>query len=314
MEEETISLRELFATIRKRISLILIITVLATVVSGVVSYTMLKPVYQASTQILVSQAAAGSLREIAGISLDNDSKYIETYNVILKSPYILDQVIEELKLNTTAQGLNGSVSVAQEGKSQVVKITVNQNDPAQAVTIANEIAKVFQREIAKLMQIDNIHILSPAELPENPVPVKPQPVLNMAIAFVVGLMLSVGIAFLLEYLDNTVKSEQDIEKLLGLPVLGAISEINSDEERKAANKANAKEVINEVKRLKLKKKMNIMQSNRRKLITLTNSRSPISEQYRTIRTNLQFSSDQRFARLSSLHQVQEKGSQQRLQT
>ena len=233
MEEETISLRELFATIRKRMSLILVITVLATVVSGVVSYTMLKPVYQASTQILVSQAAAGSLREIAGISLDNDSKYIETYNVILKSPYILDQVIEELKLDTTAQGLNGSVNVAQEGQSQVVKITVNQNDPAQAVTIANEIAKVFQREISKLMMIDNIHILSPAELPENPVPIKPQPILNMAIAFVVGLMLSVGIAFLLEYLDNTVKSEQDIEKLLGLPVLGAISEIDQNEERKA---------------------------------------------------------------------------------
>ena len=64
MEEETISLRELFATIRKRMSLILVITVLATVVSGVVSYTMLKPVYQASTQILVSQAAAGSLSEM----------------------------------------------------------------------------------------------------------------------------------------------------------------------------------------------------------------------------------------------------------
>ena len=86
--------------------------------------------------------------------------------------------------------------------------------------------------------IDNIHILSPAELPENPVPIKPQPVLNMAIAFVVGLMLSVGIAFLLEYLDNTVKSEQDIEKLLGLPVLGAISEIDPNEERKAFNKGN----------------------------------------------------------------------------
>ena len=183
MEEETISLRELFATIRKRMSLILVITVLATVVSGVVSYTMLKPVYQASTQILVSQAAAGSLREIAGISLDNDSKYIETYNVILKSPYILDQVIEELKLDSTAQGLNGSVNVAQEGKSQVVKITVNQNDPAQAVTIANEIAKVFQREISELMMIDNIHILSPAELPENPVPIKPQPILKYGDCF-----------------------------------------------------------------------------------------------------------------------------------
>ena len=118
------------------------------------------------------------------------------------------------------------MSVAQEGKSQVVRITVDNNDPAQAVIIANEIAKVFQREISKLMRIDNIHILSPAELPENPVPIKPQPVLNMAIAFVVGLMASVGVAFLLEYLDNTIKSEQDIEKLLELPVLVQLALFN----------------------------------------------------------------------------------------
>jgi capsular polysaccharide biosynthesis protein len=231
MEEETISLRELFAVLKKRMSLILVITVLATVISGVVSYSFLKPVYKASTQILVSQAAAGSLASLAGMTIDTDAKFIETYNVILKSPYILDQVIHELDLNTTAQGLNGSVSVAQEGKSQVVSIAVQNNDPAQAVIIANEIAKVFQREIAKLMRIDNIHILSPAELPENPVPIKPQPMLNMAIALVVGLMASVGIAFLLEYLDNTIKSEQDIEKLLELPVLGVVSVIDPNEGR-----------------------------------------------------------------------------------
>lgn len=101
-------------------------------------------------------------------------------------------------------------------------------DPAEAVLIANEIAKVFQREISSLMRIDNIHILSPAELPENPVPVKPQPVLNMAIALVVGLMAGVGLAFLLEYMNNTIKTEQDVEKLLELPVLGIITTINDD--------------------------------------------------------------------------------------
>ncbi len=230
MEEETISLRELFAILRKRMILIVSITVLATVISGVVSYTFLKPVYKASTQILVSQAANGSLAALAGMSFDADAKYIETYNVILKSPYILDQVIKELNLDTTAQGLNGSVSVTQEGKSQVVSIAVENNNPGEAVIIANEIAKVFQREISQLMRVDNIHILSPAELPKNPVPIKPQPLLNMAIALVVGLMASVGIAFLLEYLDNTIKTEQDIEKLLELPVLGVVSLIGSDGE------------------------------------------------------------------------------------
>lgn len=163
------------------------------------------------------------------MSFDNDAKYIETYNVIMKSPYILDQVINELDLNTTPEALNGSISVTQEGKSQVVTISVQNGEPAKAVLIANEIAKVFQREISKLMRIDNIHILSPAELPENPVPVKPNPTLNMAIAMVVGLMTSVGIAFLLEYIDNTVKSEQDVEKLLELPVMGSVTTITQED-------------------------------------------------------------------------------------
>jgi capsular polysaccharide biosynthesis protein len=229
--EETISLRELFETLRKRISLIISITVLAVTLSGTVSYFLLQPIYKASTQILVSQAAAGALASIAGLSFDADAKYIETYNVIMKSPYILDQVINELDLDTTPEKLNGSINVVQEGKSQVVTISVEHSEPAKAVLIANEIAKVFQREISALMRIDNIHILSPAELPENPVPVKPQPLLNMAIALVVGLMTSVGIAFLLEYLDNTIKSEQDVEKLLELPVLGAVTTITSTEEK-----------------------------------------------------------------------------------
>lgn len=240
--EETISLRELFETLRKRLSLIVAITVLATAISGVASYFFIKPIYQASTQILVSQAAAGSIASIAGMSLDADAKYIETYNVIMKSPYILDQVIEELELDTTPGALNNSVSVSQQGQSQVVTVSVQDTDPAKSVLVANEIAKVFQREISQLMRIDNIHILSPAELPENPAPIKPQPILNMAIALVVGLMAGVGLAFLLEYLDNTIKNEQDIETVLGLPVLGAITTITPEGEKSDAKARRAKGV------------------------------------------------------------------------
>ena len=162
----------------------------------------------------------------------------------MKSPYILDQVIEELDLKTTPEALNSSVNVAQEGQSQVVTISVQNTDPAQAVRIANEIAKTFQREISKLMRIDNITILSKAELPETPAPVKPQPVLNIAIALVVGLMLGVGVAFLLEYLDNTIKSEQDIEKLLELPVLGVVTKITSDQDTKSASTHRSKTTRN----------------------------------------------------------------------
>ncbi|USK59582.1 capsular biosynthesis protein [Peribacillus asahii] len=243
MMEETISLRELFETLKKRLSLILVITLLAAAVSGAISYFVLKPVYKSSSQILVSQSAASSLASIAGVSLDTDAKYIETYNVILKSPYILDQVIKELKMDTTPEQLNGSVSVTQEGASQVVTISVTNNDPAEAVRIANEIAEVFQREIAQLMRIDNITILSKAELAENPAPVKPEPLLNIAIAIVVGLMAGVGLAFLLEYFDNTIKSEQDIEKLLELPVLGVVTTITPNEETESSSVSVQKKAI-----------------------------------------------------------------------
>jgi capsular polysaccharide biosynthesis protein len=78
------------------------------------------------------------------------------------------------------------------------------------------------------MNVDNVSILSPAVLKDNPAPVAPNPMLNMAIAAVVGLMLGVGIAFLLEYLDTSIKNDQDIEDVLGVPVLGVISPIQED--------------------------------------------------------------------------------------
>src|SRR5690606_36480564 len=113
-----------------------------------------------------------------------------------------------------------------ENNSQVVKITVQDTDPKMAADIANTVAAVFENQIKTIMNVDNVNILSPAVVLENQSPVKPQPVLNMAIGLVVGLMIGVGLAFLLEYLDNTIKTEQDIEKLLELPVLGAITTID----------------------------------------------------------------------------------------
>lgn len=226
--EETISLKELYETLKKRIILIISITALAVGTSAVASYFLITPKYQASTQILVSQAAAGSLSSmLSGANpFDSDSKYIDTYNVIMKSPYILNQVIEEIGLERSHGSLNSQLSVSQEGRSQVVTIRVEDTNPVLASEIANVTAEIFKREIQYLLKIENIHILSPAELSETPTPISPKPNLNMAIAFVVGLMASVGLAFLLEFLNNTVRTEEDIEKLLELPVLGAIPVID----------------------------------------------------------------------------------------
>lgn len=229
--EETISLKELFLTLKKRLSLIIIITAIATATSGIVSYFLLTPIYQSSTQILVNQSKSDQQALNVG-EVQTNLQLINTYNVIIKSPAILDKVIEKEKLNISVGALNESVTVSSEQNSQVVNISVQNEDPKKAADIANSIATTFKEEISTIMNVDNVSILTQAQLGENPSPIKPQPVLNMAIALVVGLMAGVGLAFLLEYLDNTIKTEQDIETQLGLPVLGAITTINTEAEMK----------------------------------------------------------------------------------
>jgi len=231
--EDTFSLLEIFQIIRKKILLIFSITLLIAVISGVISYYYLTPIYESSTQLLISQDSNEQLTEERDI--ETDLQLINTYSVIIKSPVILDVVIEDLSLEKmTAQTLNKKIVVSSEGDSQVLTITVQDPDPSIARDIANTTADIFQRKIVNLMNINNVTILAKATASDGQEPVKPQPLLNLAISIVIGIMFSIGLVFILEYLDNTITSEQDIEKLLSLPVIGSISSMEKKEQNKIA--------------------------------------------------------------------------------
>ncbi|MFP3668931.1 Wzz/FepE/Etk N-terminal domain-containing protein [Priestia sp. SIMBA_032] len=238
--EKTISLKELLQTLKKRLLLIIIITAIFTAISGIVSYFFLTPIYQSSTQILVNQEKSENA-VYSPNEVQTNLQLINTYNAIIKSPAILDKVIKKENLEMTTGELNKLISVSNEQESQVVNITVQHKNPKDSKNIANTIATTFQSEIKSIMNVDNVSILTKAELGAR---IKPDPILNMIIALVVGLMVSVGVAFLLEYLDNTLKEDQDIEDQLGLPVLGAITIINIDE---ATRKNGSKIYINETR-------------------------------------------------------------------
>lgn len=240
--EETISLKELAETLKKRLRLIVLITIAAALISGIISYFVLTPIYQSSTQLLVNQAKTEQ-QLYNPAEVQTNLQLISTYNVIMKSPAILEKVSQNLDLDLTTEQLSSKITVSSEQDSQVVNISVQDENPGLAADIANETARVFQKEIANIMNVDNVSILAPAEIGENPSPVKPQPLLNIAIAIVVGLMAGVGLAFLLEYLDNTIKSEQDIEKLLGLPVLGGVTTISAAASRSAKKTPEQKKAV-----------------------------------------------------------------------
>jgi capsular polysaccharide biosynthesis protein len=222
--EETISLRELFQVLRKRLWLIVLITIIAATVSAVISFFVLTPVYESKTQILVNQAK-NDQQLYNNQTVQTNVQLINTYNDIIKSPAILDKVIKELKLDGSAQSLSGQIQVTNAENSQVAQIVVQDTSVKRATEIANTTASVFKKEVPKIMNVDNVSVLSKATLGESASPVKPQPLMNIAIAVVVGLMVGVGVSFLLEYLDNTLKTEQDIENILELPVMGVITTI-----------------------------------------------------------------------------------------
>jgi len=222
--EETISLRELFQVLRKRLWLIVLITIIAATVSAVISFFVLTPVYESKTQILVNQAK-NDQQLYNNQTVQTNVQLINTYNDIIKSPAILDKVIKELKLDGSAQSLSGQIQVTNAENSQVAQIVVQDASAKRATEIANTTASVFKKEVPKIMNVDNVSVLSKATLGESASPVKPKPLMNIAIAVVVGLMVGIGLSFLLEYLDNTLKTEQDIQNLLELPVMGVITTI-----------------------------------------------------------------------------------------
>jgi capsular polysaccharide biosynthesis protein len=242
--EETISLKDIAVTLKKRLALIAIIAAIAVAVSGIISYFILTPVYQASTQLLVNQKT-NEQPVLDPNQVRTNVEMINTYSVIIKSPKILNDVVKNLKLTQTSDDLAGAITVNSEQNAQVFNLTVQNEDPAQAVEIANEIAETFSAKIPEIMKVDNVEILAPAILKDNQAPVKPKPLLNIAIALVVGLMAGVGLAFLLEYLDNTIKTEEDIQRVLQLPVLGSIPKISIDDERTPLSKKARKRMGSE---------------------------------------------------------------------
>lgn len=223
--EETISLKEIFLIVKKRLALIIFLTIGAALISGLVTHFMMTPMYQASSQFLVNQNGNQGESSVELNDIRTNVELINTYNVIIKSNRVLDQVIDQLDLTQSASALSDNLSVTNEGNSQVVTVRATDPDPALAVDIANTTVDVFQNDINDLMNVDNVNVLNEAKLAINPSPVSPNLTLNVAIALVLGAMVGVGLAFLLEYLDTSIKTEEDVENKLGLPVIGVVSHI-----------------------------------------------------------------------------------------
>ncbi|WP_318505225.1 YveK family protein [Bacillus sp. T3] len=212
-----IDLKEIFNILKKRIWIILLVTIIATVLGLIYNSNSTTFLYQTSTRLII----------------EADSGQMKTLQVIIKDTSILEKVVEELKLNRTPESLANQITIQSVDESQVVSINVIDSNPQLAVKIANTTAKVFKEEVPKIVGFTAIKDLSDAKVNKNPINQKSnQPII---LAFVIGLVTGIGIALLIDSLDDSFRSERELEDFLGLPVLGRISHMNKKNIKKKSN-------------------------------------------------------------------------------
>jgi capsular polysaccharide biosynthesis protein len=230
-EEIEIDLRQILTVLKKRSKLIIAITLLTTLASGLISYFVLQPVYQAKTLLMVT-VASEKLQTTVNPQLNQNRDpevspltpmpvlTMNTYLGQLKSEATMKRALDDLKIpGQTIGGLSSMVEASIVKDSNLIELKVKHTDPVLAAAIANTVSNEYL-ELMKEFMFSSVVVISPANVPTSPI--KPNKQMNIAIAFLLGFMLSTLLAFLLEYLDNTLKSPEDISRELDVPVLGII--------------------------------------------------------------------------------------------
>ena len=225
MEEQVISISEIFEAIKKRWIIIVAITLTATIISGIISFFVIDPVYEASTKVFVGKEendnAAYNSSEI-----NMYQQLLQTYAQAIKTKDLVNRAISGLKYDgLEARNVVESLTVNPISNTQILQIKYQSKDPNEAKDVLKSVTDEFIVTAKELVPNGNVRVIEEVELPQNPV--SPNKKMNIAIAFLVGLMVSVGLVFLLEYLDNTYKNKEQLEKDLGIPVLGAIPDVEN---------------------------------------------------------------------------------------
>ncbi|MBS5884520.1 MAG: Wzz/FepE/Etk N-terminal domain-containing protein [Clostridium sp.] len=219
MEEQVIRLDELFEALKKRWLMIVSITLIATIISAALSFFVIKPQYEASTKVFIGKDE----NDTQGYN-QNDvvmyQKLMKTYSETIKTRDLVSRALDKTSFNLESENVLKNLTVASVTDTQILQIKYISNNPEEAVDVIKEISNEFIKISKELVTNGNIKIIEEVKFPENPV--SPNKKMNIAIAFLLGLIVSVGLAFLLEFLDNTFKTKEQLERELDIPVIGII--------------------------------------------------------------------------------------------
>ena len=217
--EEAIDLSKYFFVLKKKMWLICLSAIVCGGISGLVSFYILEPVYEANTSLIVNKEIKKTQ-----ITTTDDLNYVQklaiTYGEIIKSRTVITSTIEKLKLDMTYEELEDIISVSNVLDTQIIKISIEHKNPVLATKICNTIPEIFTKEVQRISKASGVEVIDKAIVPEEPI--KPNKIMNIAIAMLLGVMVSVFVICLTEALNTSIKEPKDIEEKLGIPVFGVV--------------------------------------------------------------------------------------------
>lgn len=219
---EELDIREILNYFWEKIFYFFVILLIVLTIGIAYSLFIQKPLYTSKTSLILtgfSSETTGNAT-ITQSDLTVNSKLVSTYQKIVKSRRVLNQVIENLDLDYETTELAKYINVTSVSDTEIIEISVSNENAKQAYLICNEVAKVFSSEVKDLYNLSNVSILDYAEVQSTPSNINF--IKQLLIYLVVGLILAFVIIFIWYYFDMTIKGAQDIEKKYNLTILGSV--------------------------------------------------------------------------------------------
>ena len=231
MEENTISLQEIAYALKKRWKLIVLITIAATLVSAILSFFVIKPKYEATTKLFIGKQESQDNNAYNNNDVMMYQQLMKTYAQLVKTSDLVTKSVKSADLDYNQKDIKGilnNLNATPSAETQILDLSYKGGNPKDVLKLTEAITNEFIAESKELIPNGNVQVIQKPQLPEHPV--SPNKTLNILIAFILGLMVGVGVVLLLEYLDNTFKSREDLEKTLDLPIIGTIPDYNNMEQ------------------------------------------------------------------------------------
>lgn len=231
---EEIDLKEVFEVFWNKKTTIILVTAIFMVLGFIYTSFILVPKYSSSTTLVLVQASTGKGENlgITASDINLNSKLISTYSKLVESSSVIRPAISNLGIEETEAEIKKNLSVEIETDTEMMKIIVTDEEPVKAAKIANEIADVFIEQMNEVYKIENIYRVDPAEVPNEPSNVNH--IKDIIIFGMIGFVIVAGYIFVIFMLDNSIKSQDDVEKITHVPVLANIPvyEIETNEKSK----------------------------------------------------------------------------------